>query len=418
MEKKSLIIAFIFLGIIFLINFITATTIDISPNPINVGNTINININPDSYGIGNYLYIYTPYNQYIASIKLCTLNICYNPVIVNYTIPTTFFNGTYYFSLYSYAPASNGSGNSSNIINTYFNVEGSSVPVFETEFNLMPSIVASGNTMTIVVNPGSQGIRRYAYIYNNQNQYFQSIDLGCTTGSYCYTPFNKSITISTSWLNGNYSVQIYDNLIGSYKSQKFEIYGSNARGLFASLNPVDVSPGDNLSVFISPGTSGISSNIYIYDFRGKSKQTINLNCIGGKCYQNTSFNFPIPLWINGSYYIQIYDYNINSYNKLYFNVINSPSVLVNSSFTLSPSSIQRNQTLTINTLPGTDGYNGYLYFYKGTSYVGYFYLGCSTCTTALTKNYIIPASWTTGDYNVQLYDYTSSKYIINPLIVY
>jgi hypothetical protein len=415
----------LFFGLLSMNLLFAESTISVSPTPLNIGETLTINIIPDIYGINNYVYIYNPYNQQKAYIVLnCTNYKCFTPQTISYAIPATFFNGMYYASVYSYAPVNttgNGTGNVSQSINAYFEVTGSSVPAVLSTISASPNQVASNSPLTINVIPGSNGAYRYIYIYNSQNYYLTSIDSACNTSSYCYNPFSKTFTIPTNWFNGDYVAKVYDALSGQYISAPFTVYGSNATTTTATLTPTDVSPGQTLKISITPGSNGISRYVYVYDFRNKQKQTITFSCPTGKCLSPLNYNLVIPgTWLNGLYSVQLYDYGSSAYKIYNFNVINSTAVLTNAQMSLSPAYLARNQTLKVNVIPGTDGTSSSVYFYNyQNSYKGYLYLACvAPCKSPVAKNYTIPATFAAGNYTARLYDYTSNSDIISPFYVY
>ena len=274
--------------------------------------------------------------------------------------------------------------------------------------------VSVNDTLKIKITPPKEGIFEYVYIYTASNADIDIILLNCNT-SFCFDEQTISYDIHAFWTSGEYYFRIYDYSEKKYKKFYFEVIdGATQKNLSVEYNK-NVSANDTLDIKITPPNEGIHKYVYFYTDLNMYKAMIILkyDTYSKYCFDEQTISFDIPAsWTSGEYYFQIGDISGGIYNQFYFNVINGVAKK-----TLSVEynkNVSANDTLDIKITPPNDGINKYMSIYTTSNIEkDMILLDYDTynnyCFDEQTVSYDIPASWTSGAYYFEIYDYSEEK---------
>ena len=272
--KKKWLKGFLFLAVLIISAsaVLAKAQIQVSPLKVNVGSKITINATPNAGSIYPYVYIYRG-NSYKTSIpSTCPSFLCFNPVSLSFTIPTSWINDTYNVRILDFP--------NYNWQIIYFNVTGSSAVQKNGALSLSPNLVNAGNALIINVSPGNDGSSNYAYIYKD-NIYKTYFRLNPCSAIPCYNNLLGSFTIPSNWANGTYAVKVYDYAQYNYIQSSF-VVGSQTPAFNYGLS---VNPGAN-SVIAGAAVSSIISVALL----NSSPQIINLSLSGCPPQSNCSLS--------------------------------------------------------------------------------------------------------------------------------
>ena len=189
------------------------TSIEVSPNPVNVNTSLFITVTPSNDGVSKYMYLYDFNNKNKATITLpCATSICTSTVSTSYLVPTRFLNGDYQLRVWDYKIGNNA-------VKT-FTVTGSSAVQKNATVTITPNPVNIGNPINIAVSPGIDGVYNYGYLYKGTT-FKTNIAFPCT--SPCYDDFIKSYTVPTSYGTGSYNLKVYDYTQSKYIDNLFSV---------------------------------------------------------------------------------------------------------------------------------------------------------------------------------------------------
>jgi len=437
--RKELILTMALFWLVLAAVFVGASSlvVNITPTTVAVGNPIYVSVYPPPQGIYELLWIHRSPSFYSGYIDLNCGYKCYGQRNTAYTIPLSYVNGEYYLEVLDYSESEYPSSGK----RVYFNVTGGS-EAKNLSVNFSPQPAVAGKNISIQIIPGTEGVYKYFYMFSSLDNrikawFYMNTEI-CPAGKFwCYhcfyNPMNVSYFISSSWVNGQYYIWMYDwseaNYSKSWKKFYFNVTnGSERRNMSVNITPKIVQAGKSINVSLTPPTEGTMKYAYIYKnkyggiYKNYTFFACGNNITWGFCYDSINFSVNIPSWwVSDEYYISFYDYSKNwsdpeIWKKVYFNVIDGApfrdlSVVMNSTFRIG-------SNLSAQIFPGSEGISNYVYFYdKNNSYILYENLNQHGCgwsypcyNPANISLALVSPTWKIGEYKMRITDKNINNY--------
>jgi hypothetical protein len=396
------------------------------PSEIKAGENFTLTFHPSEKGIYKYAWIYRKNKLYKAHLKISDQWKVKQKKRIQYSLPTTWINDIYTLKVYDY------SGQNNHWKEFDFVLIGGK-EIKELQINLSKKNLNAGQTLNINIDPGSEGISKYAHIYINGN-FYEHISLNCSSDIWkCKSPISFNYDIPNNSVTGDYSLIIYDlneiNWQDKRKEFNFHVNGQKKQDTKIQYHPKKLNIQENLDINITPGSYGISRYVYVY----KDNLYIDyfkLDCPFRICKNPINKNYKIPYYlVSGNYSFRILDYSEDSNNwkdkyKYFYFEIQDGAVSKNLSVSINPSIISAGQTLNLEIKPSNYGISRYISYgkYKTNSqesnyydynYYKYKKLKCESwrCHQNINTSILIHSDFPQGDYWLRIYDYSEKSYL-------
>ena len=282
-----------------------AVSIDLVPNSVHTGAVLNVTVDASDVDVYQSAYVYHD-TVYKTRVKLCDEVRCRGLHSASISIPENWQNGEYHLRVYDYTGRQ--------WVREDFEVYGSEYVFRRTNLTIPDQDLSVGDTVRVLLRPGSEGAYGYGYVFDVNGRYARSLRFPCRV---CKEEVNASFVIP-EWPNGRYEVRVYDYGMRRYVSAYFDVSGSDVvvRNTTVEVGSDLVTPGERVSIAIQPGTSGISRYLYVYE-NGRYKAYLRV-CTESRCTQSVNLSY-IPAH-QGNYCVKAYDYATYRYVSECFTV--------------------------------------------------------------------------------------------------
>jgi len=298
------------------VNIALALGFTVNPAEVSVGDTLVIDIDVDSPGILNEVFVYDSLSNEMARILLtCTItgNICYGNQQVNYVIPTGFVEGTYTVDVYFISV--------NDWMEVNFNVVG-----------LAPSLSpeTAGIDVTRTLRVGSGSFSSCSWIKDSQGNNIEQI---CFCGDPRQTCSNSESRTYDFTLRkpqdysvpGTYFMTIEERLPAPLYTLShelaFNVIDPNAVDITLTPTSFFKELGIDLSISISAEAYG--TYVYFYEIGIQEPVfVIDLNCgvLGCSGQVSVSVSLPESIFDAGAYQVSVFNSRINVWVNSGFSV--------------------------------------------------------------------------------------------------
>ena len=184
----------------------------------------------------------------------------------------------------------------------------SAVPTAFT-FKSVPLSVKAGESASIIMDIPAGGVYKSAYVFKGARQ--KTTVQICAAAGKCKLEGEADVGITFDitplWINGEYSVFVFDYKENKWKTAKFTVAEGSEPKAAGVVIPSKLEMGQEMDIRITPGPDGVYKKAVILNDKGARMQVFDL-CDERECAAAYQEALPIPPWPLGKYTLYVYDF--------------------------------------------------------------------------------------------------------------